>query len=249
MQTLEYPIRVPSDVLEALGEFTGQHWNDGLAMEPFICEAIRNYMQPVPAAQAQSASTDAAAAAGEGYQWKQLYLPAGTRLRASFGGHNYFARVEGEEIRYGEHAMSPSRFANLQGSGNRNAWKAVWLCFPGSEEWLPADVCRSARKAAIARLLGAGAEAERPPQMRERRLAERRTARITADRKRIADPRASEVRANSTNNANSADSAEAYAKAPCENARPANRSPISWWVAASGWSSSGSGRRALSAAP
>jgi len=33
--------------------------------------------------------------------------------------------------------MSPSRFANLR----------------GSEEWLPADVCRSARKMAIARLL------------------------------------------------------------------------------------------------
>jgi hypothetical protein len=171
MQTLDNPIRVPSDVLEALGEFTGHFWSDSLALEPFICEAIRNYMRPAPAAQTQPASASEA-----GYQWKQLFLPEGTRLRASFGGHSYFAQVQGDAIKYGEDAMSPSRFANLQGSGNRNAWKAVWLRLPGSDEWLLADVCRSARKAAIARLLGGGVQAERPPQGLERRAAERRTA-------------------------------------------------------------------------
>jgi len=75
-------------------------------------------------------------------------------LRARFGGRSYFARVEGEEIKHGEQAMSPSRFANLQGSGNRNAWNAIWICLPGSDERLLADVCRSARKGAIARLPG-----------------------------------------------------------------------------------------------
>jgi len=35
------------------------------------------------------------------------------RQRPSFGGQNYCARVEGDEIRYGEQAMSPSQFANL----------------------------------------------------------------------------------------------------------------------------------------
>ncbi|WP_395402600.1 hypothetical protein ACHMW6_30255 [Pseudoduganella sp. UC29_106] len=163
MSTLHYPIRLPSDLLETLGEFTGQCWSDSLALEPFICEAIRNYVRPAAAAEAQPAEPS-----GTGYQWKQVFLPDGTRLRASFGGHNYFAKVEGGEIKYGEHAMSPSRFANLQGSGNRNAWKAVWLCLPGSEEWLLADVCRSARYTAIARLIGDIASAERPPQARER---------------------------------------------------------------------------------
>jgi len=47
---------------------------------------------------------------------------------------SWFAVVEGAEIQYGGHAISPSCFANLQGSGNRNAWKAVWLRLPGSEE-------------------------------------------------------------------------------------------------------------------
>ena len=184
MSSLQYPIRVPSDLLEALGEFTGECWSDSLALEPFICDAIRNYLRPAAAAQAE-AQPDATS--GAGYQWTQVFLPEGTRLRASFGGHCYFAVVEGGEIKYGEYAMSPSRFANLQGSGNRNAWKAVWLCVPGGEEWLLADVCRSARQAAIARLIGDGAPAARPQRAREqvkareRRVAERRTPRGTAD--------------------------------------------------------------------
>jgi hypothetical protein len=66
--------------------------------------------------------------------------------------------VEGAQIKYGASAISPSGFANLHGSGHRNAWKAVWLRFPGSDEWLLADVCRSARQAAIARMIGDDAQ-------------------------------------------------------------------------------------------
>lgn len=74
--------------------------------------------------------------------------------------------VQGADTKYGERAVSPSRFANLQGSGNRNAWKTIWLRLPGSEHWLLADVWRSARKGAIARLMGGEA-----PETRERRAA------------------------------------------------------------------------------
>jgi len=148
-----FPIRVPDDMLVALGEFTGLRWNDSLGLEPFVCEAIRNYMQPPPAVQEQ-----AAAPSESGYQWKEVFLPEGTRLRASFDHKQYFAVVAEAEIKYGEYAISPSCFANLYGSGNRNAWKAVWLRLPGSTEWLLADVCRSARKAAIARLMAGDAD-------------------------------------------------------------------------------------------
>lgn len=160
MRTLDYPVRISSDLLVALGEFTGQHWSDSLALEPFVSEAILNYVQGRPAVQAEPAPESDPEA---GYQWKQVFLSDGTRLRASFKGQNYFADVKGDLIMHGGHAMSPSRFANLCGSGNRNAWKAVWLRFPGSEEWLLADVCRSARKAAIARLIGDDVAAGRAP--------------------------------------------------------------------------------------
>ena len=149
-----FPIRVPADVLEALGKFTGNFWSDSLSLEPYVVEALRNYMDPPPAAPQQQPAAQSEA----GYQWKEVFLPEGTRLRANFDRQPYFATVEGAEIRYGKHSVSPSCFANLQGSGNRNAWKAIWLRFPGSEEWLLADVCRSARKAAIARLLAGEAK-------------------------------------------------------------------------------------------
>ncbi|MES2162122.1 MAG: hypothetical protein V4476_13275 [Pseudomonadota bacterium] len=156
--SLHFPIRVPDDVLVELGEFTGTFWSDSFAQEPFVIEAIRNYIKPAtPAPQQPVEATEA------GYQWKQVFLPEGTRLRASFGRQPYFATVVGAEIKYDGHAVSPSCFANLHGSGNRNAWKAVWLRLPGSNEWLLADVCRSARKAAIARLHEGGALADKRP--------------------------------------------------------------------------------------
>lgn len=152
MSFLTFPIRVPGDMLEALGKHTGHFWSDSLALEPHIWEAIENYINPAPAAQAQPAEpTDA------GYQWKQVFLPEGTKLRAAFGRKQYFAVVQGAEIKYEKRSLSPSSFANLRGSGNRNAWKAIWLRFPGSDAWLLADVCRSASKAAIARLFGVDA--------------------------------------------------------------------------------------------
>jgi hypothetical protein len=149
MGTFSFPYRLPNELMEEFGAFTGVHWC-GLEIEGPICDAIRAYMKPQPAAQArQDAVIDA------GYQWKQVFLPEGTRLRASFGRAPYFAVVQGSEIRSGEQSLSPSAFANLKGSGNRNAWKAVWLRFPGNEQWILADICRAQQKALIARLFGA----------------------------------------------------------------------------------------------
>jgi hypothetical protein len=146
MAVCHVPFYLPSDLLEALGKHSGYFWSDP-AMESIMCDAIRAWMNPVPAAPQPSA-----APSGAGYQWKEVFLPEGTELRACFGHMSYFGAVVGSEIKYGEHTISPSCFANLYGSGNRNAWKAIWLRFPGSSEWLLADVCRAARKNAIARM-------------------------------------------------------------------------------------------------
>jgi hypothetical protein len=133
MPVYEKQVRLPADVLEELGDHSGRWWSDP-ALEPVIVEAIRAFIKPAPAKRQQPTESDTA-----GYQWKQLFLPAGTKLRASFGG-------------------KPS-FANRHGSGNRNAWKVIWLRFPGSEQWLLADVCRAQQSAAIARLFGGDAQA------------------------------------------------------------------------------------------
>lgn len=119
---------------------------------------MRSYIAAQPAQPQPTAPPGPRCA--RGYQWKEVFLPEGTELRANFGKQSYFARVQGEEITYGEQALSPSCFANLHGSGNRNAWKAIWLRLPGSDAWLLADVCRSAQKASITRLL-AGDQSDR----------------------------------------------------------------------------------------
>jgi hypothetical protein len=156
MTSYHAPVRVPAELLQALGEYTGYFWSD-IALEPIICDAIRAWMKPAPAISQQA---DAHSEAG--YQWKEVFLPEGTRLRTSFGDQACFAEVHGAQIQFGEEKISTSRFANMNGSGNRNAWKAIWLRLPGSGEWLLADVCRSARKAAIARLIGNEAPAREP---------------------------------------------------------------------------------------
>ncbi|WP_395405329.1 hypothetical protein ACHMW6_02645 [Pseudoduganella sp. UC29_106] len=82
MSKLHYSIRVPSDLLESLGEFTGQCWSDSLALEPFICEAIPNYLGPAPATQAQPA-----AASGTVRCHFPLCQPAGQRQSQRVEGH------------------------------------------------------------------------------------------------------------------------------------------------------------------
>ncbi|SFV17710.1 hypothetical protein [Pseudoduganella namucuonensis] len=156
MARMEFPVYLPSDLLLALGEHTGIFWSD-IRMGDVVCDAVAAWMKPVPVAAQQPAAPSKA-----GYQWKQVFLPEGTVLRASFGRKPSFAVVEDSEIKYGERVMSPSGFANLEGSGNRNAWKAIWLRFPGSEEWLRADVCRAARQAAIARMFDADVPEAKP---------------------------------------------------------------------------------------
>ena len=129
-------VKIPSDLLEALGDDAGHSWSDP-AIEPIIHDAIRAWLNRSSAPQSKpSASTDT------GFQWKQLFLPEGTRLRAAFKGVAYFADVRGAQIMCGDQSLSPSRFANLHGSGNRNAWQAIWLRFPAEEQWLLADSCR-----------------------------------------------------------------------------------------------------------
>jgi hypothetical protein len=171
MGILHHSVHLPADVLVELGEFTGIFWSS-FELEPVICNAIRDYINPPqPAAQMQSEATTET-----GYQWKQVFLPEGTRLRASFGRTPYFAVVQGNDIRYGEHSVSPSGFANLQGSGNRNAWKAVWLRFPGSAQWVLADACRALQRAAIASIF-AGSPVVAPAPDKPQRSAARPPAR------------------------------------------------------------------------
>jgi len=77
-----------------------------------------------------------------GYQWKQLFLPNATRVRMNFDGQWHFACIEDDELMYQGRVMSPHQMV-LQIAGNgRNAWRELWLRFPGQRDWSNADRLR-----------------------------------------------------------------------------------------------------------
>ncbi|MBZ2205815.1 hypothetical protein [Massilia soli] len=78
-----------------------------------------------------------------GFQWKNLFLPDGTKLRTTYCDATEFAQVMGDRIVSDNGArLTPSQFANLYAKG-RNAWRFVWLRFPGDENWRRAADCRA----------------------------------------------------------------------------------------------------------
>lgn len=78
-----------------------------------------------------------------GFQWKNVFLPEGTCLRTSYQHTIEYAKVIGEHIRTDNgDALSPSIFANRHTRG-RNAWRCIWLRFPGDGHWFRAADCRS----------------------------------------------------------------------------------------------------------
>jgi len=80
---------------------------------------------------------------GRGYQWKELFLPHGTELRTRYRGTYYYAKVEGDQLRYGCESVSPrSWIANLTGSV-RNAWRDIWIRQGVNHWWVQASVMRT----------------------------------------------------------------------------------------------------------
>lgn len=77
-----------------------------------------------------------------GYQWKTLFLPEGTELRATVEGETAYARVEGDDIRYRGRRVSPHQMLLDLGGKGRNAWREVWVLLPGERKWLPASRLR-----------------------------------------------------------------------------------------------------------
>ena len=92
--------------------------------------------------------------AKSGHQWKHLFLPDGTLLRTVFNGKNYHSIVENDQIRYGGQVSSPSRFANAVGGIRRNAWRTVWILFPGTSTWKLAGSLRTQKEGSDQRMAG-----------------------------------------------------------------------------------------------
>ncbi|MFV1602326.1 MULTISPECIES: hypothetical protein [unclassified Phaeobacter] len=78
-----------------------------------------------------------------GYQWQSLFLPNGSQVRMTYRGEAHYAFIQHERLRFGSHDMSPSEFArSVANNTNRNAWRDIYVQFPGEADWKFADDLR-----------------------------------------------------------------------------------------------------------
>jgi hypothetical protein len=111
----------------------------GVKPDAFVAELVKRWL----AIEMERLSLCKNGRATCGFQWKNVFLPDGTHLRTSYGDTVEFAKVMGNRIVSDDGAsLTPSLFANRHAKG-RNAWRFVWLRFPGEDYWLRAANCRA----------------------------------------------------------------------------------------------------------
>ncbi|NGZ87685.1 hypothetical protein [Duganella aceris] len=132
------PTLIPPAAYDELCDFLRK---SGSALTPAeaIASAIRMWMA--------KCRTDAAPL--RGYQWKQLFLSEGTRLRMRSGDNWHNAEVTGDDIIYRGAAVSPNQMVHQVFGDTRNAWRELWIRFPGEKNWTNAAQLR-AREALLA---------------------------------------------------------------------------------------------------
>lgn len=132
------PIYLPwGDFLDL--EFHLMDTKAGITPEAFVMKLVQRWL----AVEKERLALLRSGAATRGFQWKNIFLPDGTRLRTSHRDSVEFAKVAGEHIVAEDGTtLTPSIFANRHAKG-RNAWRFVWLRFPGDDYWIRADQYRS----------------------------------------------------------------------------------------------------------
>jgi hypothetical protein len=84
---------------------------------------------------------------GQGYQWKDLFLPDGTDLRMRYRGVWHYASVDGDRVMYGGEPVSPREWGLMVTGNVRNPWRDVWIRRSISDAWTRASALREAPSA------------------------------------------------------------------------------------------------------
>ena len=104
-----------------------------LSVTEAVVAAIKLWIE-----RAQSAAQPA-----RGYQWKMLFLPETTLVRMHYAEHWHVAKVVGDELIYQGRPVSPHQMAQEVAGDGRNAWRVLWLRFPGEKTWTNAGLLRT----------------------------------------------------------------------------------------------------------
>ena len=133
-QTIHLPLE---DLLNL--EFHLMETRPDVALDAFVTGLVRRWL----AIDKERLALRKNGRALRGFQWKNIFLPDGTQLRTSYKHASDFAKVIGDHIVSDDgRRLTPSRFANRPTTG-RNAWRFVWLRFPGDDYWSRAVDCRT----------------------------------------------------------------------------------------------------------
>jgi hypothetical protein len=120
-------------------EFHLMDTRPGVKLDAFVSELVKRWL----AVETERLALRKNGHAMRGFQWKDVFLPDGTSLRTCYQNSTEFAKVVGDRILSDDGgSWTPSQFANRQAKG-RNAWRFVWLRFPGEGSWIRASDCRS----------------------------------------------------------------------------------------------------------
>jgi len=97
------------------------------------------------------AADQAGAIPVRGYQWKELFLPATTKLRMLHDEQYFYAEVVDDALIFQNQSRSPHQMAQAIAGDGRNAWRDLWLRLPGERSWINAAILRnkSRQQAAI----------------------------------------------------------------------------------------------------
>ena len=79
-----------------------------------------------------------------GYQWKILFLPEGTLVRMQYDESWHRAEVVGDDLLYHGNPVSPHQLTQAIAGDGRNAWRDLWIRFPGEKNWANAARLRAA---------------------------------------------------------------------------------------------------------
>jgi hypothetical protein len=132
------PLELPSPTFSALVAYL-QESGSNIDPEEVIVVAIEEW---IAHERKRAARGPVAADRGRGYQWKSVFLPSGTRLRMWYEGKHHYAEVEDDDIVFGGRVVSPAQMVNSLSGNTRNAWRDIWLLFPGETAWKIASLRR-----------------------------------------------------------------------------------------------------------
>ena len=119
---------VPADVLRELRAFLGQSGKQ-LTVHEAMRAAVKCWIAE------QGDDVRLAAPHLGGYQWKELFLPNGTEVRANYDTQPHYAVVENDLLCYQGQPLSPRQFTLAVAGEGRNAWRDLWVRLPGERQW------------------------------------------------------------------------------------------------------------------